>query len=74
MSENKAPHNSEAERAVLGAMIKDQQCLFAMLEQFKDNDFYIPVNRKILAETGIHGRRCKGSGRRILLVERERKK
>ena len=34
------PHNQEAERSVLGAMLLDTAALDAMLEQLKPEDFY----------------------------------
>jgi len=59
--ENPLPHNLEAERAVLGAIILEPTYLFQAAEILAPEDFYLEANRKILsviqalhqAESGI---------------------
>lgn len=36
------PHSLESEKAVLGAMLLDKQCLEEALEQLEKDDFYVP--------------------------------
>lgn len=41
------PSNVDAERAVLGAMLRDQDAYHEMLELLKPNQFYVPAHRRI---------------------------
>lgn len=43
------PSSSEAEQAVLGAMLIDAECIPVVIEQLKETDFYFPQNRVIFA-------------------------
>ena len=43
------PHNSEAEQAVLGAVLLDPECLPAVLRFVLPDDFYVNANRDIFA-------------------------
>ncbi len=43
------PHNAEAERSVLGAMLLELDALEQMLEQLRAEDFYVAANREIFA-------------------------
>lgn len=42
-----APSSSEAEQAVLGAMLIDAECIPVVIEQLKETDFYFPQNKMI---------------------------
>lgn len=44
---NTPPNHIEAEKAVLGSMMLDEDCLHQMLEMLLDTDFYVPSHRKI---------------------------
>lgn len=49
------PHQAEAERAILGAILKDTTAISTVLEKVEDLDFYIPANREIfMAMTDLH--------------------
>ncbi|HDD44609.1 MAG TPA: hypothetical protein ENG63_07105, partial [Candidatus Desulfofervidus auxilii] len=41
------PHNLEAEQAVLGGILIDNEALYQVLETIKDEDFYRDTHRKI---------------------------
>lgn len=41
------PHSAEAERAVLGAMFKQEAAFMTALESLSENDFYLPAHREI---------------------------
>jgi hypothetical protein len=41
------PHNIEAEQAVLGAILLDNQALFKVLEVISPDEFYLPKHRRI---------------------------
>ncbi len=41
------PHSSEGERAVLGSILRDFQCIPEVVEQLRPDDFYLPENREI---------------------------
>jgi replicative DNA helicase len=41
------PHNLEAERAVLGAILLEQTCLYGAMEILSPEDFYLDAHRKI---------------------------
>ena len=41
------PQNLEAERAVLGAILLDNQALYKTLEVISPDEFYLPKHRKI---------------------------
>ena len=38
------PHNVEAEQSVLGSMLLDPQCVPAVVEHLRAEDFYISQN------------------------------
>lgn len=46
-NKNIPPHNLEAERCVLGAMMQDREALAAAMEMLRADDFYSPANREI---------------------------
>ncbi len=41
------PHSVEAEQAVLGAMLIDERCIPAVVEQLRPDDFFLRQNREI---------------------------
>lgn len=41
------PHSAEAERAVLGSMMKQQSAFAAVAERLNEEDFYLPSHRQI---------------------------
>src|SRR5262245_51698403 len=41
------PHSLEAEAAVLGGILLDNQQLDRMVEMLKPEDFYVPANRSV---------------------------
>ena len=43
------PHNSEAEQAVLGAVILDPEAVGAVLRFLRPEDFYVNANREVFA-------------------------
>ncbi len=43
------PHSTEAEQAVLGAMLIDARCIPDVIEKLKPDDFYLKQNRDIYA-------------------------
>ncbi len=43
------PHSAEAERAVLGAMLRQEELLSSGLGQLKAADFYLPANKTIFS-------------------------
>lgn len=43
------PHDLEAERAVLGSIIRDNESIIKILDTLKNNDFYRSSNNKIFA-------------------------
>ena len=45
--EQKTPHSSEAEQAVLGAMLIDSACIPDVLQKARSEDFYLESNRDI---------------------------
>ena len=47
MAERIPPHNEEAERSVLGAVMLNREVLFDVLEQVKADDFYNTANKEI---------------------------
>ena len=47
------PHSTEAEQAVLGAMLIDADCVKDVMEQLRPEDFYLRQNREIF-ETIYH--------------------
>ena len=49
MAERIPPHNEEAERSVLGAVMLNREVLFDVLEQVKEDDFYNSSNKEIFA-------------------------
>jgi len=51
--EKTLPHNLEAERAILGAILLDDSALLAVFETLKPQDFYLDSHRKVL-EKMIH--------------------
>ncbi len=51
--EKTLPHNLDAERAILGAILLDDSALLAVFETLKPQDFYLDSHRKVL-EKMIH--------------------
>lgn len=51
--EKTLPHNLEAERAILGAILLDDSALLAVFETLKPQDFYLDSHRKVF-EKMIH--------------------
>src|ERR687896_2151551 len=47
MLERPLPNSSEAERAILGAIIIDNTLVTQAIEQLKPADFYVPSHRRI---------------------------
>jgi replicative DNA helicase len=47
MLERPLPNSSEAERAILGAIILDNALISQAIEQLKPEDFYVPSHRRI---------------------------
>src|SRR5919107_410491 len=47
MLERPLPNSSEAERAILGAIILDNALVSQAIEQLKPDDFYVPSHRRI---------------------------
>ncbi|MDR0952327.1 MAG: replicative DNA helicase [Oscillospiraceae bacterium] len=47
--ERRAPHDPQAEQAVLGAMLIDSRCIPDVLEKCRDEDFYLEINRDVFA-------------------------
>ena len=45
--EQKTPHSSEAEQAVIGAMLIDSACIPDVLSKARSEDFYLETNRSI---------------------------
>ena len=45
--ERPLPHNTEAERSILGAVLLDNHALNAAVEQLKPEDFFLPQHRHI---------------------------
>ncbi len=43
------PHSTEAEQAVLGAMLIDEECIPLVIERLRPEDFYIRQNQQIYA-------------------------
>ena len=41
------PHSPEAEQAVLGSMLIDAECVKAVMDQLRPEDFYLRANREI---------------------------
>ena len=41
------PHSTEAEYAVLGSILINSNCLPALVEKLKPEDFYLPQNQVI---------------------------
>ena len=41
------PHSSEAEQAVLGSMLINEQCIHQVMEALKSEDFYLRQNREL---------------------------
>ena len=41
------PHNLEAEQAVLGSMLIDQNCIKDVMDKLQPGDFYLQQNRDI---------------------------
>ena len=41
------PHNLEAEQAVLGSMLIDQNCIKDVMDKLQPEDFYLQQNREI---------------------------
>ena len=49
MAERIPPHNEDAERSVLGAVMLNREVLFDVLEEVKEDDFYNSSNKEIFA-------------------------
>lgn len=49
MAERIPPHNEEAERSVLGAVMLNKEVLFDVMEHVKEDEFYDSANREIFA-------------------------
>jgi replicative DNA helicase len=47
MLERPLPHSAEAERAILGAVLLDNTIISQAIEQLREEDFYVPANRRI---------------------------
>ena len=47
MAERIPPHNEEAEKSVLGAVMLNREVLFDVLENVKADDFYNAANKEI---------------------------
>ena len=47
MAERIAPHNEEAERSVLGAVMLNREVLFDVLEEVEADDFYNSAHKEI---------------------------
>lgn len=45
--ERPLPHNLEAERSILGAVLLDNHALNAAIEKLRTDDFFLPQHRKI---------------------------
>src|ERR1700721_1946009 len=45
--ERPLPHNLEAERSILGAVLLDNHALNAAVEKIKSEDFFLPQHRQI---------------------------
>ncbi len=45
--EKSLPHNLEAERSILGAILLDDSAIYNVLETLKEDDFYLDGHRKI---------------------------
>ena len=41
------PHDIEAEQAVIGSMLTDQEAVYAAIERLKPEDFYREDNKQI---------------------------
>ena len=41
------PHSAEAEQAVLGSMLINEQCIHQVMEALKSEDFYLRQNREL---------------------------
>ena len=49
MAERIPPHNEEAERSVLGAVMLNKEVLFDVMEHVKEDEFYDSANKEIFA-------------------------
>ena len=45
--ERPLPHNLEAERSILGAMLLDNHALNTAVEKLRSDDFFLPQHRQI---------------------------
>ena len=45
--ERPLPHNLEAERSILGAILLDNHALNAAIEKLRSDDFFLPQHRQI---------------------------
>lgn len=41
------PHNREAEQSVLGSMLRDNSCIDNVLQQLRQDDFYVDAHQKL---------------------------
>ena len=52
--EKSLPHNLDAERSILGAILLDDSAIYNVLESLRDEDFYLDGHRKIFRKmTGL---------------------
>src|SRR5262245_60142744 len=63
------PQNLEAERSVLGSMLRDVGCIGDVLQIIREDSFYTDAHRKIFrAIVALYDKREKGKGSGIDLV------
>ena len=48
--EKTLPHNLEAERSILGAILLDDKAIYTVYETLRDNDFYLDGHRRIFGK------------------------
>ena len=53
MNVKKLPQNNEAEQAVLGSILIDQEAMNLALEEIAENDFYDENHKKIYLQINI---------------------
>ncbi len=46
---NTLPHRDDAEKSVLGAMLKSAEAVMLAQETLKEDDFYDPINRELFS-------------------------